>query len=114
MTDRAGRRKKGKFTCSSIKFRSRAGVTRRGVRSSRKRALFVARRSPFAVHYSPLTVWPDFMLMSGKLSEKRLPDVAGYHTTLEVGRTSHSLPPSGFPRSPSLAIASVLLSLFAA
>lgn len=31
------------------------------------------------------------MLMSGKLSEKRLPDVAGYHTAMEVGRTSHSL-----------------------
>lgn len=39
-----------------------------------------------------------FMLMSGKLSEKRLPDVAGYHTAMEVGRTSHSLPPFGFPR----------------
>lgn len=49
-------------------------------------------------HSSPLVMWSGFMLMSGKLSEKRLPDVAGYHTAMEVGRTSHSLPPFGFPR----------------
>lgn len=47
---------------------------------------------------SPLVIWSGFMLMSGKLSEKRLPDVAGYYTAMEVGRTSHSLPPFGFPR----------------
>jgi len=47
---------------------------------------------------SSLVMWSSFMLMSGKLSEKRLPDVAGYHTAMEVGRTSHSLPPFGFPR----------------
>lgn len=49
-------------------------------------------------HSSTLVMWSSFMLMSGKLSEKRLPDVAGYHTAMEVGRTSHSLPPFGFPR----------------
>lgn len=49
-------------------------------------------------HSSPLVMWSGFMLMSGKLSEKRLPDVAGYHTAMEVGRTSHSLPSFGFPR----------------
>lgn len=49
-------------------------------------------------HSSPLVMRSGFMLMSGKLSEKRLPAVAGYHTAMEVGRTSHSLPPFGFPR----------------
>lgn len=56
-------------------------------------ALFVVRH----IRLSLLAMWPGFMLMSGKLSEKRLPDVAGYHTAMEVGRTSHSLPPFGFP-----------------
>lgn len=56
-------------------------------------ALFVLRH----IRLSWLAMWPGFMLMSGKLSEKRLPDVAGYHTAMEVGRTSHSLPPFGFP-----------------
>jgi hypothetical protein len=44
------------------------------------------------------------MLMSGKLSEKRLPDVAGYHTATEVGRTSLSL-------SLSLSLSATLLAL---
>lgn len=53
----------------------------------------------FAIrHSSSFVIWSGFMLMSGKLSEKRLRDVAGYHTAMEVGRTSHSLPPFGFPR----------------
>lgn len=70
----------------------RPGLRRRDACCSRKRVFC----PPW--HSSRLVTRSGFMLMSGKLSEKRLPDVAGYHTAMEVGRTSHSLPPFGFPR----------------